>query len=465
MKSQSSAFGNTIALKVGKTADLKARDPIVRDFLRKFMKTASPQSSLILVEGKRPQLVENPKLSDFGIELEGASVITTNKRPALKGNEGREVVFLSARSPFLKEVAQLKDNADVNAINPETNAFLVAITFRPSAPKPVISFIQVDKDRNGHMLTYSTRSYANFLFTAEILKEKGIIEEIPEISAEKSAQRDPRPSGVRLGNMGITAPTTKPSSPKVTIPTKGPIVLDDLEAVQAKEPKQAPVRVETPVVPEPKPAKTKTKPTKVVKVEHNENPIVTLQEETAIAPPTSKLRPKKAKVSKKGALDTLLEAIENTDSAPRALELVNEANIDAKDCRKAVMAALKRPDQLESVLNNLANLGGNVERGWADMELDDIQNSITPDMLYAVEDSEGLDTLISDLDELDEQSGYERGYVFWLLLYMSYDDVNDYIKGMVGSHLEVLNLDTLNMAVGYGMLTQDQADEIEDLME
>lgn len=458
MKSKSSAFGNTIALKVGKTADLKARDPIVRDFLRKFMKTASPQSSLILVEGKRPQLVENPKLSDFGIELEGASVVITNKRPALKGNEGREVVFISARSAFLKEVAQLKDNADVNAINPDTNAFLVTITFRPSASKPVISFIQVDKDRNGHMLTYSTRSYANFLFTAEILKEKGIIEEIPEISAEKSAQRDPRPSGVRLGNMGITSPTAKPSTPKVTIPTKGPIVLDDLEAVQA------------PVDPDTAPAKTKAKPTKVVKVEHNENPIVTLQEdeEVEIAPPTSKLRPKKAKptkVSKKDAMNTLLEEIENTDSAPHALELVNEANISAKDCRVAVMAALKRPNDLESVLNNLANLGGNVERGWADMELDDIQNSITPEMLYAVEDSEGIDTLISDLDELDEQSGYERGYVFWLLLYMSYDDVNDYIAGMKGSHLEVLKLDTLNMAVGYGMLTQDQADEIEDLME
>lgn len=454
MKSTSSPYGNSIALKAGKTADLKGQDIRKRMFLRNYLKTASPQSSLILVDGKRPQVVEKPTLAQFGIEIEGASIRLLEKRPAMKGLEGRKVVFISGNKELIKEASHLKDNADVGEMDTNNNAFLLSIVFRPSTTKPVISFIQVDANGEGHMLTYSGRSYANYLGAAEILQDHSVILTIPDISIEDSLKRDPRPTGIKLGNMGITSP----KNPETKV-TKAPV---SPEAAQPapKAPKSdavppAPAPLKGPMSLDDLPAYVPNK---------NKDPIVQMKD--GKAPPTSKLRPKPVKAKKTPSIKDVIESIQNTDTTAAALEVMNGAKIKTNaDCRKALIAALQVKEVSDSTLNRIANMGGNVERGFAEFDASDIQEYITPDMLYIVEDTDGIKTLIEDLDDIDNASGYERGYVFWLLLYKCYDDVHDYLTGLKQSGTELAGFEFLQMAVGYGMLEQDQADEIEDNME
>ncbi len=499
--SVASSYGNQVAIQMGKFAHLNTRMEPTRKFLRQFVKTATPQSTLLMVNGKRPTLLEKPKLSDFGLEIEGTSLKYSNERPALKGTEGRVSVVLSGNTEFMKEVAALRDNTDVNAVEQNNNAFLVAIISMPGHSRPVISLLQIDKKTNtAQMLTYSGRSYAMFVHAAEALVEKGIIAEVPDSSIDKSMKRDPRDSGVKM-DWGITTPKPgQKEKPAVTVP-QGNVSLDDLGQEPAQEPApaidldQIPEVVETDVEEEQAPPaptsrihpkKVKGRPRKsdveedededetdAPKVHPKELPRSNRPKKPSVRdrgnlpthPDAGSSRVKARKVKKRPAIESLIESIENVDSIPQALELVNTVKLGKEDCVRAVMAALSRPDYPEAVLNNLGNLGENVGTGWAEMDADQIQEAVRQEFLYSVEDSEGTVTLLQDLDDVDNVSGYERGYVFYLLLYTAYDGLEDMLPAFSKISPELVSIDVLNNAVDLGTLSQEEADQIEDTVE
>lgn len=92
------------------------------------------------------------------------------------------------------------------------------------------------------------------------------------------------------------------------------------------------------------------------------------------------------------------------------------------------------------------------EAQWESRNADQIQELIKPEYMHKQEDVGKLKEALADLAELDAASGYEEGYVFYLVLYGAYDGAEDYAK-FVPKALRSKTI--LTMAETLGMISAD----------
>lgn len=102
-----------------------------------------------------------------------------------------------------------------------------------------------------------------------------------------------------------------------------------------------------------------------------------------------------------------------------------------------------------------------VANAWAKLTAKDFQDAIDPSLLYQFEDTRGLNSMLVTLDSLDGDSGYVRGYMFWLSLYSSYSDVSDYASGLNQISPDLVSDEVLDQAQSYGMLTGAEIKQVE----
>lgn len=89
-----------------------------------------------------------------------------------------------------------------------------------------------------------------------------------------------------------------------------------------------------------------------------------------------------------------------------------------------------RSNRVRDPITRLADLVLNDILGytWANLDVDEIQKHLSTDLIHRQEDDGMFKTALQDLNELDSQSGYERGYIFYLILYNAYSEASDYSK-------------------------------------
>lgn len=174
---------------------------------------------------------------------------------------------------------------------------------------------------------------------------------------------------------------------------------------------------------------------------------------------------KKAKAKAKDPVEVLLASdsplFQNADNevAVEALDLVKDLSLAKK--KKLLLAVIDglHSSKVREPITRLADIVLNdiMVDAWEALTAKQIEKHVSPDLIHRQQDNKMLPAAIKDLNDLDGQSGYERGYIFYLILYQAYSESSDYSK-YVPKPMKTKKV--LNMAKKLGMLTASDVKEL-----
>ncbi len=171
--------------------------------------------------------------------------------------------------------------------------------------------------------------------------------------------------------------------------------------------------------------------------------------------------PKLFNVSKESHAETI-DAITDKNSvvygiddqaAVSALSRIKDFSVDEKKTALLKIIRNLSDTQVMTPITRIADLvlNDDMVSAWEDIDADEMQDAIRPELMHKQEDMGKMKDALQDLNELDAQSGYERGYIFYLLLYTAYDGLEDYYK-LIPKPMKTPKI--LKQALNYGTLTE-----------
>lgn len=149
----------------------------------------------------------------------------------------------------------------------------------------------------------------------------------------------------------------------------------------------------------------------------------------------------------------------DNEKAVEALDSIKDLSLAKK--KKLLLAVIDglHSSKVREPITRLADLVLNdiMVDAWEALTAKQIEKHVNSDLIHRQQDNMMMPAAIKDLNDLDGQSGYERGYIFYLILYQAYSEASDYSK-YVPKPMKTKKV--LNMAKKLGMLTASDVKEL-----